>query len=62
MSASGAGKSYLACAFGMEECKQFYSVKYVRLPELLADLAVARGEGIYKKGITPVLQNQSPHP
>lgn len=49
MGASGAGKSYLACAFGMEACKQFYSVKYVRLPELLADLAVARGEGIYKK-------------
>lgn len=49
MGASGAGKSYLACAFGMEACKQFYSVKYVRLPELLTDLAVARGEGIYKK-------------
>jgi DNA replication protein DnaC len=49
MGASGAGKSYLACAFGMEACKQFYTVKYVRLPELLTDLAVARGEGIYKK-------------
>jgi DNA replication protein DnaC len=49
MGASGTGKSYLACAFGMEACKQFYSVKYVRLPELLADLAVARGEGIFKK-------------
>jgi DNA replication protein DnaC len=49
MGASGAGKSFLACAFGMEACKQFYTVKYVRLPELLTDLAVARGEGIYKK-------------
>lgn len=49
MGASGAGKSYLACAFGMEACKQFYSVKFIRLPELLSDLAVARGEGIYKK-------------
>ncbi len=49
MGASGAGKSYLACAFGMEACKRFYTVKYVRLPELLSDLAVARGEGIYKK-------------
>lgn len=49
LGASGAGKSYLACAFGMEACKQYYSVKYVRLPELLIELSVARGEGIYKK-------------
>jgi DNA replication protein DnaC len=49
MGASGAGKSYLACAFGMEACKQYYTVKYVRLPELLTDLAIARGEGVYKK-------------
>lgn len=49
MGASGAGKSYLACAFGMEACKQYYTVKYARLPELLTDLAVARGEGVYKK-------------
>lgn len=49
MGAAGAGKSYLACAFGMEACKHYYTVKYVRLPELLTDLAVARGEGIYKK-------------
>lgn len=49
MGASGAGKSYLACAFGMEACKQFYSVKYIRLPELFTELAIARGEGVYKK-------------
>ena len=49
MSASGMGKTYLACAFGMAACQQFYSVKYVRLPELLADLAIARGEGVFKK-------------
>lgn len=49
MGASGAGKSYLACAFGVEACKQYYTVKYIRLPELLTDLAVARGEGIYKR-------------
>lgn len=52
LGASGAGKSYLACAFGMEACKQLYAVKYVRLPELLTDLAVARGEGIYKKALS----------
>jgi len=47
--ATGTGKSYLACAFGMEACKQFYSVKYVRLPELLIDLDISRNEGTFKK-------------
>ncbi|NLV49313.1 MAG: ATP-binding protein [Clostridiales bacterium] len=49
MGASGAGKSYIACALGMEACKQFYSVKYIRLPELLEDLAVARDTGGAKR-------------
>ena len=40
MGAAGSGKSYLACAFGMEACKQFFSVRFIRLPELLTDLAV----------------------
>lgn len=49
MGASGSGKSYIACAFGMTACRNYYSVKYIRLPDLLDELAVARGEGIYKK-------------
>lgn len=48
LGATGNGKTYLACAFGMEACKQFYSVKYIRLPELLEELAIARGEGNYR--------------
>lgn len=47
MGASGAGKAYLACAFGISACRNFLPVKYIRLPELLNDLAVARGEGIF---------------
>lgn len=49
MGASGNGKSYLSCAFGVAACRNFYTVKYIRLPDLLDELAVARGEGIYKK-------------
>lgn len=49
LGASGAGKTYLACALGIAACRKFYPVKYIRLPDLLNDLAVARGEGIYKK-------------
>ena len=47
--ATGSGKSYLACAFGMEACKQYYNTKYVRLPDLLIDLEMARNDGNYKK-------------
>ena len=51
LGASGAGKTYIACALGIAACRNFYTVKYVRLPELLNDLAVARGEGLFKKVI-----------
>lgn len=49
MGASGAGKTYLACAFGIAACRQFLPVKYIRLPDLLNELAVARGEGIFHR-------------
>ena len=49
LGASGAGKTYLSCAFGVAACRSFYTTKYIRLPDLLNELAVARGEGIYKK-------------
>lgn len=49
MGASGNGKTYLACAFGIAACRQFYKVKYTRLPDLLDELAIARGEGTYRK-------------
>jgi DNA replication protein DnaC len=51
LGAAGAGKSYLGCAFGVAACRNFLATKYVRLPELLNDLAVARGEGTYKQVI-----------
>lgn len=47
--ATGSGKTYMACAFGMEACKRYYKTRYIRLPDLLIDLEMARGEGAYKK-------------
>jgi len=47
--ATGSGKTYMACAFGMEACKQRYKTKYVRLPDLLLELEMARNDGTYKK-------------
>ena len=51
MGASGNGKSYIASAFGIAACRNFYTTKYIRLPELFDELAVAKGEGIYQKVI-----------
>ena len=47
--ATGSGKTYMACAFGMEACKQRFRTRYVRLPKLLMDLEMARNDGTYKK-------------
>jgi len=51
LGATGAGKTYLACAMGMSACRHFHLVKYIRLPDLLNELSVAKGEGIFKKVI-----------
>ena len=57
--ATGSGKTYLACALGMEACKQRYRTQYVRLPDLLIDLEAARSDNTYvkvlKKYANPVL-------
>lgn len=47
--ASGSGKTYMACAFGMEACKQYFKTKYVRLPDMLIELEMARENGTYRK-------------
>ena len=49
LGASGNGKSYIGCALGVTACRNYFTVKYVRLPDLLDELAIARGEGIFKK-------------
>jgi DNA replication protein DnaC len=47
--ATGSGKSYLACALGHNACQLGYKVRYIRLPDLLTELELARAEGAYKK-------------
>lgn len=49
--ATGCGKSYLACALGMEACKQYKKVSYVRLPDLLLELSLIRHTDRYKKAL-----------
>ena len=47
--ASGNGKTYLACALGEAACRKLYSVRYVRMPELLEELMIAREHKEMKK-------------
>ena len=47
--ATGSGKTYMACALGMEACKQRFKTRYIRLPDLLLDLEMARTQNNYKK-------------
>ena len=51
LGATGSGKTFIACAFGMAANRNFYTVRYIRLPELSAELAIARGDGTYRKVI-----------
>lgn len=45
---TGSGKTWLACALGVAACNAFYSVRYVRLPELLDALLIDRTEELLK--------------
>ena len=51
MGASGNGKTYVACALGNAACRKFKSVRYIRLPELLDELSIARTNGEFAKVI-----------
>ena len=48
LGATGVGKTYLACALGMAANRSFYSVRYIRLPDLLVEISVARANGTYR--------------
>lgn len=43
--ATGAGKSWMASAFGIQLCRQGKSVRYFRLSRLVEELTVAKGDG-----------------
>jgi DNA replication protein DnaC len=49
---TGTGKSWLACGFGNQACRQGLSVRYERTPRLLDTLRIARGDGSYHKKLS----------
>ena len=47
--ASGNGKTYLACALGEAACRKHLNVRYIRMPELLEELMIAKEHMELKK-------------
>ena len=47
--ATGTGKTYLACALAQAACRQGISSRYLRLTQLIEDMAMARADGSYPK-------------
>ena len=45
---TGVGKTYLACALAHKACLEGYKTLYQRLPRLLHDLKIAKGDGRYR--------------
>ncbi|TEB15584.1 transposase/IS protein [Pelotomaculum sp. FP] len=49
LGATGAGKSFMGNAFAVAACRGLYTTRCVRLPDLLDELAISRGEGTFRK-------------
>ena len=46
---TGIGKSFLSCAWVERACRRGFTARYVRMPRLLHELAVGRGDGSYTR-------------
>lgn len=46
---TGIGKSWLACAFAHKACREGYTALYTRLPRLMQEVGISRGDGRFFK-------------
>lgn len=46
---TGVGKTWIACALAQKACREGFTVLYLRLPRLLQELPIAKGDGTYTK-------------
>jgi DNA replication protein DnaC len=46
---TGNGKTFIACALANSACRNGHSSYYIRLPRLLEEINIARGDGSYGK-------------
>lgn len=49
---TGIGKTYLACALANKACREGFTASYTRVPRLLHELSIARGDGSYLKQLS----------
>lgn len=49
---TGSGKTFIACALANSSCRNGYSAYYIRLPRLLQEMQIARGDGSYGKQLS----------
>lgn len=55
---TGIGKSWLACALAQQACRQGHTARYWRLPRLLQELALAKGDGRYAKVLAELARTE----
>ena len=53
----GIGTTWLAWALGHKACREGYTVLYLRLPRLLQELPIAKGDGRYPKLMASLAKN-----
>ena len=46
---TGTGKTYLACALAQKACREGYTAQYIRMPRIVHELHIAKGDGRYGK-------------
>ena len=56
---TGVGKTWLACALAHSACRAGHTALYLRLPRLLQDLSIAKGDGRYPKLLTTLAKPRS---
>jgi len=52
--ATGAGKTWLACAFAQQACRQSLSALYLRAPRLFDELSVGHADGSFRKRLAAI--------
>lgn len=55
---TGVGKTWLACALAQKACREGHTALYLRLPRLLPELAIAKGDGRYPKLLTTLAKTE----
>jgi DNA replication protein DnaC len=55
---TGVGKTWLACALAQKACREGHTALYLRLPRLLQDMAIAKGDGRYPKLLATLAKTQ----